>query len=171
MDRRELLRSAAEALSQHLGCDVALHDPVLLNGATRSLVFRCAVDVREGIGAGRGAPSSVIVKCIRDDPALGFSEWASLAFLSSLPGAEGLPPRFLGGDAGARFFLMEDLGGSVSLDTLLRGRDPKTVRGALRRMAVAMGRLCAHTLGREEGYQAIRGRLPAIEGDETPGRE
>lgn len=165
MDLRTVQARAAHVLKRHLGCDAALSDPVLLKDATRSFVLRCAVEARGAVdGVRSSAPSSVIVKSIRDDPALGFSEWASLALLSGLPGTEGLAPRFLGGDVGERLFLMEDLGGSTSLDDLLRGRDPKHVGAALRGMAVAMGRLCAHTLGCEERYGALRRRLPASEG-------
>ena len=45
--------------------------------------------VRHSHGA---APSSILVKALRDDPARGFTDWASLAFFRELGPLDGDPP-------------------------------------------------------------------------------
>nr|CAA9284811.1 hypothetical protein AVDCRST_MAG63-3894 [uncultured Armatimonadetes bacterium] len=158
MNLDALAARAGLVLSRRLGEVVALADPVLLKNETRCLVVRCRVS-----GSGSGA-ASVIIKQIRDDPARGFSDWASLSFLSDLEGAGGIVPRFLGGDVEGRFFLMEDLGGSRSLGDVLAEDDPEAAASALHALAVQTARLHVAARDGESGFEAIRSALPGAGG-------
>jgi thiamine kinase-like enzyme len=101
-----------------------------------------------------------VVKQLKAGAAPGFTDWASLAFLSTLPGATGVAPRFYGGDAAHRFFVMEDLGGSRSLQDVLMGNDRRPVDTALRRLSRQYARLHAATLGNKGQYHRILEALP-----------
>ena len=94
----------------------------------------------------------------------GFSDWASVAFLSGLPEAQGIAPRFYGGDVAERFFLIEDLGEGTSLQDVLAGVDNVAARAALRTLATQMARLHAATFGKQELFEANRAGLPERDG-------
>jgi len=134
-----------------------LHSPRLLRDRTRSVVARFAVS---------GAPvSSVIVKAAAADDAHFFTEWASLDLLTRLPTATGVAPRFLGGDQHARLFAIEDLGGSRSLDDVLREPSRQEALAALAALGRATARLHGATLGpgapaHERAFDAVRAALP-----------
>ncbi len=151
-----LATSAAAVLRRQFDADISLCEPFLLKDTTRSLVMRCRVEWPPTAAA---PVDSVIVKYVRDD-ARGFSDWASLAFLSDLPDAHGLVPRFLGGDIANRFFVLEDLGGSKSLEDVLRKNDANTAKATLRAMAICMARLHAATLAMEDSFEMLRLTLP-----------
>ena len=158
---RRLARQAAVVLSKRLKQAVTLVEPQLIKDKTRSVIVRCAVKSAESMAP---VPASVIIKQIRDDVALGFSEWASLAFLATVPAAHGLAPHFLGGDAAERFFIMADLGGSQSLEDILRGNDAPLAMATLRTLAVQMAKLHAATLTTEPAFEAVRNTLPGASG-------
>ena len=143
-------------LRQHLGCEVSLHSPVLLKDGARALVIRCQVN------GPRPDVASVIIKQVKPVPeaACVYTDWASLSFLSQFPVTRGLAPRFYGGDVDAGFFVMEDLGGSRSLDDVLRGEDAGAARSALMRLAVQTARLQAGTLGCAAQFEQRRSALP-----------
>src|SRR4028118_1220772 len=124
-----LLEKARLVLRTHLDCDLILHDPVVIKDWQRNRVVRC------GVSSDRPDVSSVVIKQVKEDSARGFSDWASLAFLSKLPVAQGLVAQFYGGDVEERFFLMEDLGASQSLEDVLAGKDPRKAQGPLRAAA------------------------------------
>src|SRR5438309_847824 len=84
-----------------------LQDAHVLKDWERNLVLRC-----------RAGAASYVLKRIKAQPACGFNEWAGLEFLNDAPGAEQSAPRFIGGDADARFYLMEDLGNGAAIDDL-----------------------------------------------------
>lgn len=112
------------------------------------------------MAADDAAVTSVIVKQIKEEAACGFSDWASLEFLSHLPAARSIVPGFYGGDVGSRLFVMEDLRDSISLDGLLKGYDKAAAGAALQSMAVQTARLHAATVGTPELFAAIRAALP-----------
>jgi hypothetical protein len=153
-----LLEKARPVLRSYLGCDVNLCDPVVIKDWQRNRVMRCRVK------SDQADISSVVIKQIKEDSARGFSDWASLAFLSTLPAARGLVPQFYGGDVEEQFFLMEDLGASHSLENVLAGTDPVKAQGVLRMLAVQMARLHAATLAKEYPFQVARQELPGHEG-------
>jgi hypothetical protein len=148
----DLSDAAAALLRTRFGARVTLHDGTLLKDWERNVVLRYRVadaDVR-----------SVIVKWMKEAGALGFSEWASLAYLSRTDGAAALAPHFYGGDEGSRIFAMEDLGGSESVDDLLRRPDRPAAERALGALAAQTGRLHAATLGDDARYRRMRQALP-----------
>src|SRR5439155_24052257 len=103
----------------HLGHGSRLDHPHLLKDGARCRVIRCR-------WTAPGQPvRSVILKRVKEDvEALTFiAEWASLVFLTALPAARQIAPRFLAGDISGRFFAMEDLGDGRTLDDVLRAPD------------------------------------------------
>jgi hypothetical protein len=161
LELTQLARQAAVVLSKRLNQAVTLVEPQLIKDKTRSVIVRCAVKSAASITS---IPASVIIKQIRDNVALGFSDWASLAFLATVPAAHGLVPHFLGGDVAARFFIMADLGGLQNLEDILRGNDAPLALATLRSLAVQMAKLHATTLATEPAFEAVRNTLPGANG-------
>ena len=135
------------------GRTIVLHDPVVIAARDRSLVVRCAV-------RGWSDVTSVVLKRNEGDDARGFTDWASLAFLSTIEEATGLAPYFYAGDVEERLIVMEDLGGSRSLADVLDNGDATTVVGLLEALATTMARLVVATLGRDETFERMRTALP-----------
>lgn len=156
-----IAQNAEQLLRQEFGQTLRLTEPRLLKDKTRSLIVRCTV---QAAPADATLPATVIIKQMNTDIARGFSDWASLAYLATLPAVGGLVPRFLAGDASERFFVMTDLGGSASLEDLLQQSAPEPALAALRALAVTMARLSGATLSGEEGFTAIRSALPGADG-------
>jgi hypothetical protein len=144
---RRLLETAA-------GHPVSVSQPQVIKDTARSLVLRCRV---EGTPAGG---SSVIIRQVRADAARGFSDWAGLEFLSALPEARGLVPRFIAGDAAARLFVMEDLGSGRNLQDILEHEGTAALRTALGSLARQMARLHRAALGKEHDFEELRRSLP-----------
>ena len=155
---QSLLSLAAAVFQESSGCPAVLSDPVVIKNWHRSLVLRCRVESPvTGI-------SSLIIKQIKQEPVRGFSDWASLAFLSGQPGAQGIVPCFHGGDPANRFFLMEDLGQGDSLQDILTAGDRDALPNALRTLATQMARLHCTTVDAESSFDAIRSALPETDG-------
>ena len=115
-----------------------------------------------------GAPlATVIAKRNLGDDAHGFTDWTSLEYLAASPAAAPLVPRFIGGDVAGRLFLMEDLGGSRSLDDVLREPSRAAALTALDALARVSARLHAATRGDDERWFALRTSRPGA----RPGRE
>src|SRR5215212_162416 len=95
---------AIQLLRKRYGPDLTLVHPRLIKDATRMIV------VRADVQAATPPCASAIIKVIRDDPATGFTEWASLAFLADRLAARRLVPGWLGGDIDQRLFVIADLG-------------------------------------------------------------
>src|SRR2546423_15483935 len=129
MDGRERLglrTQLAEQLVRHdRGREISLRDAMVVAARERSVVVRCAVTGWNGV-------ASVVLKRNEGDDERGFTDWASLAFLSTVEEATGIAPHFHAGDVRERFFVMEDLGGSRSLADLLDNGDAATVVEVLR---------------------------------------
>jgi hypothetical protein len=154
------VRVTSRVARERFGGDVAVRGAAIISRRARSQVVRCSLTPWPG------APGSLIAKQHTADDARGFSDWASLAFLSSLESAEGVAPRFYGGDADERVCVMEDLGEPRTMDTVFATGDDPASRGALRQLGATMARLVAATSGPslEARYEALRGRLPGDEG-------
>jgi hypothetical protein len=115
-DRVTTLASDAERIVRDcLGQEIRPRDPSLIAQRDRSLVIRCAVTGWNGV-------ASVVVKRNEGDDARGFTDWASLQFLSTLEAAMGVPPQFYAGAIEERLVVMEDLGPSRTLADVRRGR-------------------------------------------------
>jgi hypothetical protein len=141
------LAQAEALLAAHGRGRVGLEAPALLKSWARNDVWRARVTSASG---GPGEPGSVIIKRFKTEPARGLDEWAALALLTRA-GLDPAPaPRFFGGDAAARCFVMEDLGPGPSLEELLRADGP----GAGRRAAQALVEVARLTGGL---HAAVRG--------------
>lgn len=156
---KQLAQAAQQLMQQRFGRRVVLGDAVLIEERGRSLVIRCGVQGHAGL-------QSVIVKHNTGDDERGFTDWASLQFLSGIEQANGIAPRFYAGDPAARIVVMEDLGGSRSLADVLDSSDEtmETPRG----LALPMARLVAATAGREDQPRQLREAPP---GAGSPGRK
>jgi hypothetical protein len=128
---RSVTEVATSLVTTHVGAQVSLRGAELVKDPERNVVVRYRV---------HGAPDidSVIVKAIESQAPLGFTDWASLEYLSSTPAAA-LVPRFYGGDAAAGIFVMQDLGGSRSVDDLLRAPSYADAERALVVLAAQYG--------------------------------
>jgi thiamine kinase-like enzyme len=111
------LETAAALLSARSSRPVRLESPALLKSWTRNDVWRARV------AGGPDLPESVIVKRFKSEPERGLDEWAALALLTTAGIAPAVAPGFLGGDAEARCFLVEDLGVAPTLEELLNAAD------------------------------------------------
>jgi hypothetical protein len=147
-----LVRQAEVLLSDTYARDIHLDAPHVVAARGRSVVVRCAVTGWDGVG-------SVVLKRNVADDARGFTDWASLAFLSRVAEARGVAPCFYAGDVRARFFVMEDLGDSHTVEDLLQ-QEAAPVVDALVALAAAMARLVTATAGHEAGFMRLRAALP-----------
>lgn len=163
IDLDTLAAKAAAIVTQRLNTPATLQPPVVIKDETRSVVLRCRVK------AGRShAPTSVIIKQMRDDLTCGYTEWASLEFLASMPAARGLVPLFLGGDTEHHFLVLEDLGGSRNVEDVLQQADAQKAEATLRSLAQTVARLQAATFGQESSFNAVRRTLPHGGSDRHP---
>src|SRR5919198_1464048 len=107
MDGRErlgrLAQQAEQLVRRHRGREISLRDPTVVAARERCLVVRCAVTGWDGV-------ASVVLKRNEGDDERGFTDWASLAFLSTLEEATGIAPHFYAGDARERFFVVATSG-------------------------------------------------------------
>ena len=69
-----LAATAERVVQDHVGHQVYLRDPVLIDERARSVLVRCGVQGWDGT-------ASVVVKRNTGDDERGFTEWASLMFL------------------------------------------------------------------------------------------
>ena len=155
----ELAGRALPALRSALGADLAVAAVEPLKAWERNRVARLRL-------TGASLPS-VIVKAIVADDALGFTDWASLAYIAGAADADGVAPPFLGGDVTERLFFMGDLGGARSLDDVLRESSRPAALATLDALARVTARLHAATLGDDARWFALRASLPGA----RPGRE
>ena len=158
--RRELgsvVEPAARLARSTLGEEARVTDPVLLKAGPRARVVRLRVETRGG------DVTSLIAKHVLGDEARGFSDWASLEFLTGIEAASGLAPRFVAGDRHERLLLMQDLGPGRTLADVLEAGDPTEIVAILRRLGTRMARLVLASRGREADYLALRRALPAAE--------
>lgn len=134
-------------------------------------VLRCELEPE---AANAGAPGSVVVKWLRDDPR-GLridprqiaTEQAALEFLAEI----GFPhaPRLIAADRAAGMLALEDLSPCTPLADLLRRQGAAASAAVLLAFARTMGELGAATAGRSAAYDAIRGRYGPV--DPQAGRE
>jgi hypothetical protein len=148
------LSRVAGILTKAAGAGVRLGPACLLKSWERNDVWRCAVvEGPAALGAG------VVVKRFKSQPERGLDEWASLEFLTRLGLTLPVAPRFLGGDLGGRFFVMEDLGPGPTLEALLHGDDADAAAEALVSLARLTGRLHAATVEHHGEFDRLREAL------------
>lgn len=147
------LHHVETVVSDHFQQKLKITQSVVLKDGERSRVTRYAVEPHHTIG-------SVIVKQIKQNEICGFSEWASLQFLSEIEPLAETHPQFYGGNINARLFVMEDLGETSNLTDALGQGDPSTFKQTLRRLATQMARLVGETRGYQNRFENIRAVLP-----------
>ncbi len=134
----------------------------LIREGPRSRVYRVTFE------AGPGEERTAVLKQITDAGECGFTDWASLQFLTGRDLAPEVVPGFLAGEVDGRSFLLTDLGPSRTLEDCLRGNDAGAVVDVLRGLARAYARLHSATREGADGFLEMRRTLPA---GESHGRE
>lgn len=147
------LHQVENIVSNHFQEKLKITQPVVLKDWERNRVVRCTVEPHHKI-------RSVIVKQIKQNEACGFSEWASLQFLSGIETLAETHPQFYGGDIDARLFVMEDLGTMGSLADALDQGHPPAIKQILCRLSQQMARLVEETQGNQKRFEVIRAALP-----------
>jgi hypothetical protein len=107
------------------------------------------------------AVPSVIAKQLKRITPQGYTDVASLRFLTEDPSLEEVAPQLYGASGDGQFYLMEDLGGSRSLvEVLAAGNVPDTIE-KVTALGRRMGQMTAATLGYgEEVFLGIRREYP-----------
>ena len=127
-----------------------LGTPEVLSEPSRATVVRAQV---------RGGPvPSVRLKHFRDEWVSGLDEQAGSEFLTRRGLALG--PRLLAVDAEAHLLVVEDLERGRSLESLLRGEDPRAATAGVLDTARLVGQLHTRTLGAQAEYDLLRQALP-----------
>lgn len=147
-----------ERVTALLGVAGRATDVSLVREGPRARVSRMTVERADG------SQSAVIAKEITDGGECGYTDWASLQFLSEIPAAHSLVPRLLAGDRESGLYLLEDLGPSLSLDDALRGQCPGPVLPKLEALARTYARLHLATLGQDARFLDVRSDLPQSDG-------
>ena len=155
-----LIPITEQCLSREWERGVRITDSKLLKDGARCRVYRCRLE-SGGSGAGE-IPHSVIVKTMKPGPEAGrgYTDWASLRFLSGVTAARGIAPAFYAGDANKGIYCIEDFGGDASLERILTEREGGTARRTFDRLAEITVRMNRATRGREDDYLRLRGTLP-----------
>ena len=105
-----------------------------------------------------GTVPSVVLQHFPDEWVSGLDDWAGREFLSRR-GLE-LAPRMLAGDLDAHLLLLEDPGRGRTLETLLRGEDPRAATAGVLDTVRLVGQLHTRTLGAQSEYDLVRQALP-----------
>jgi hypothetical protein len=168
----EITAAVEKLLSERFAGKVRLSSAEEIRSSHRSRVSRYLV-----LEGPPGAPQSVIVKQAiavgrevydqdrPDGPAWRlFNEWAGLQFLTESCGDASPSPQFYAGDRDSGFLVLEDLGTCKRLDQVLLGDDPSSAEATLVAFAATLGRMHAHTLGKQAEYERIRSSAAAATG-------
>jgi hypothetical protein len=143
------LAQGARALSAAWGRPVLLGHAERLDEPSRATVVRAQV---------RGGPvSGVRLKHFQDEWVSGLDEQAGSEFLTRRGLALG--PRLLAVDAEAHLLVLEEEPGR-SLETLLKGEDPRAATAGVLDTARLAGQLHTRTLGAQAEYDLVRQALP-----------
>lgn len=155
------LCAAERSLSARLGARVQLADPERLGGSGRSTVVRVRV-ARTPFTL----PRTLVVKhSPAPAPAGGVDpfalEAASCQLFTALRSEDRPGPELIACDSVARLLVLEDLGRSGTVASLLYSADASRAERALLNWAHALGRLHATTRDRETDFAALLRRLGA----------
>lgn len=165
---QEAMHAAQRLLTARLGAQVQLADPENLGGSGRSTVLRVRV-ARTPFTL----PRTVVVKHSPTSSAEGLDlfarEAASCQLFTALRRQDRPGPELIACDVGARLLVLEDLGRSGTVASLLYATDPgvaSRAEQALLKWAHALGRLHATTRSRELDFAALLRRLGASPGSD-----
>jgi hypothetical protein len=145
-DLPQISSAVAGVLRQVWGRDIRIAGTELVREGGRNLVARCTLVPDD-------APlRSVVAKVLRRDVSLGLTDWACLRFLGRWSHTAQLAPRLIGGDTETRMFVMEDLGGSGSFESVLHAGTPDSVRATAVALAEQTARLQGNTAHAEGAF-------------------
>ncbi|MGH3912193.1 MAG: hypothetical protein ACRDTC_02085 [Pseudonocardiaceae bacterium] len=158
------VRAAERLLTTRLGAQVRLADPEGLGGSGRSTVLRVRV-----AHTPFALPKTLVIKhsplrTPMDEVDLFAQEAASCQLFTALRRENRPGPELIACDAAARLLVLEDLGRSGTVASLLHSTVPHTAsraEQALLKWAHALGRLHATTRNRERDFAALLRRLGA----------
>ncbi|MCH8273272.1 MAG: phosphotransferase [Armatimonadetes bacterium] len=133
-------------------CSLELLDVLADYEGVPNTVLRCST-------GSESLPDSVVVKHSRQQAGVLRREAAALEFLGSLHELEGLHPRLLAFDGDSELLVMSDCGRSARLlGDVLQGTDSAFAERSLMQFQVALGRLHAACLGRQQKHSEIERR-------------
>lgn len=165
-DHASLILLAQSLLTESTGSQIRLKNPVRLNSP--NLVLRCQLDpILPEISP------SVVIKQVTttqfnnpDGPANEshryLNEWASLEFLSNLPGETHYGPRLMASHREGNLIVLEDLGEHQSVEDLLFGSDRAKAEKGLVAIGRFLGQLQATAYDRGDDFSAIQSSLRAV---------
>lgn len=151
-----LIDLAQKMLAELTGHSIKLINPQKLSDV--NTVLRCQLDP-----APPGISKSVILKQVmttefnNPDGLAGEShrflnEWASLSFLSNLPGEAHYGPKLLASDRENNLIIIEDFGEHESVEDVLLGDSREKAEKGLRAIGAFLGQMQAATYGRGEEF-------------------
>ncbi|MGQ0776476.1 MAG: hypothetical protein ACT4NY_18955 [Pseudonocardiales bacterium] len=158
------MRAAERLLTARLGAAIRLADPEGLGGSGRSTVLRVRVAHTPFT-----LPRTLVIKHSPPRPPVGevdlfAQEAASCQLFTALRREDRPGPELIACDAAARLLVLEDLGRSGTVASLLHSTVSHTAsraEQALLKWAHALGRLHATTRNRERDFAALLRRLGA----------
>jgi len=161
-----LVTAAEQILKQIFGSKVQLMPADQLGGSGRSDVARFLIKAGP-----TEAPKSIIVKYsgatananqtnssdASSELGWGLSnDWAGVQFLDEVFDTMQPAPRLYGGNQKLGLIVLEDLGASKTLGSILQGNDPVAAETVLLQLMTTLGWIHAHTIGKYHKYQRIR---------------
>ena len=164
-DHTSLIQLAQRLLTESTGSPVKLKNPEKLS--SQNIVLRCQLDpVPPNIS------SSVVLKQVTstefnnpdgptDESHRFLNEWASLEFLSNLPGEAHYGPRLLASNREGNLIILEDFGEHPSVQDLLLGSDPDAAKKSIEAIGAFLGQTQAATYDRGDEFAAVQSRLSA----------
>lgn len=158
------MRAAERLLTARLGARIRLDDPEILGGSGRSTVVRVRVAHTPFT-----LPRTLVIKHSPPRSPLGVvdlfaQEAASCQLFTALRREDRPGPELIACDTAERLLVLEDLGRSGTVASLLHSTVPHTAsraEQALLKWAHALGRLHATTRNREQDFAALLRRLGA----------
>ncbi|MFT5087217.1 MAG: hypothetical protein ACI906_002842 [Candidatus Latescibacterota bacterium] len=158
-DHTALIQLAQRLLTESTGRSIKLKNPEKLN--SQHIVLRCQLDPTSS------DISSVVLKQVTttqfnnpDGPAdeshRFLNEWASLEFLSSLPGENHYGPRLLASNREDSLIILEDFGAHETVQDLLLGNNRDATTTGMEAIGRFLGQMHAATYGRGDEFAAIQ---------------
>jgi hypothetical protein len=159
------MEELAERAARQLGVPFTTIER-LSDETNSKIVLRCGVDGAAGVIVKRDTREDV------DARRRFANEWALPAFLDGLGLERPVTARFLAGDVGGGYVVLEDLGSMGSMVEPLTGDDPDAAEAALVGHAELIGRLHSATAGRADAYRQLCAEIePAGDGEYCYGRD
>ena len=165
-DYSETIAIAENVLCKAFGDDVRLKVKTEFD-ADQATVLHCYA-----IKAPPGVPQSVVVKraLTTDGTAFQpnsademiprfFNDWAGLKFLSEISNGDSPAAQLYSGDREKGLMVIEDLGDGRNFYGSLRGESSTAATAELIKLARALGKMHALTIGKKAAYDSIRDRL------------